>query len=300
MPQVLGSAASLDEYVNDLTSSACAEFCADRSNIPVESVRARLVDYAGEVRVGASLLSPLMLQGRSVLEVGAGLGLLGVWLNRQGTSITLLEPGAGGFDHNRRLLDAVLEWLDACDTRILPIGAEALNPSEHGRFDVIYSVNVLEHIPHVERALSAMAGVLAPDGIMRHTCPNYAVPYEPHYGIPLVPFKPSLTAALMPSLAREEVWRSLSFITYRRVVRFCREHELQCRFDTGLLAKAFERFDHDEQFSMRQGAALRAGHRFLIATRLRSLLASVPPRWATPMAFSCWPGDSPKWTSRSW
>lgn len=286
-----GSTLSVDEYVDELTSPACAEFCATRSSIPLEAVRARLVDYAGEVRVGASLLSPLMLQGRSVLEVGAGLGLLGVWLKRQGISITLLEPGAGGFDHNRRLLDAVLEWLGASDMRILPIGAEALNPSQHGRFDVIYSINVLEHIPQVERALAAMLSVLAPDGIMRHMCPNYAVPYEPHYGIPLVPFKPSLTAVLVPSLAGEELWRSLSFVTHRRVVRFCREHQLQCRFDTGLLAKAFDRFDHDDVFSMRQGAAVRVGHRLLSAIRLRSLLAFVPPRWATPMAFSCWRGE---------
>src|SRR5689334_8564694 len=130
----MGPTAALDEYVNELTSSECAEFCARRSNIPVDAVRARLVDYAGEVRVGASLLSSIPLEGRSVLEVGAGLGLLGVWLKRQGISITLLEPGAGGFDHNRRLLEAVLEWLRASDMRILAIGAEALNPREHGPF----------------------------------------------------------------------------------------------------------------------------------------------------------------------
>jgi len=279
---------SLAEYLEHLTSVECVDFCARRSNIAVDAVRARLIQYAGEVQVGVSMLSPVTLRNRSVLEVGAGLGLLGIWLKRRGVSVTLLEPGAGGFDHNRRLIEAVREFLHASDTPVLPIAAAELDPARHGLFDVIYSVNVLEHIPDVETALLAMVGVLTHDGVMRHTCPNYAVPYEPHYGIPLVPFKPSFTAAIAPSLADEELWRSLSFITYGRVVRFCRAHRLRYRFDGGLLAEAFGRLDRDAAFGMRHAGPIRVAHRFLTATRLRSLLALVPPQWATPMAFSCW------------
>ena len=30
-------------------------------------------------------------------------------------------------------------------------------------------------------------------GAMIHMCPNYFVPYEPHFGIPLIPFAPRAT-----------------------------------------------------------------------------------------------------------
>jgi SAM-dependent methyltransferase len=159
---------------------------------------------------------------------------------------------------------------------------------------VIFSVNVLEHIPTLERALEGMLGVLAPGGVMRHTCPNYAVPYEPHYGIPLVPLKPSFTGAVIPSIARQQLWQSINFVSYDRIVCFCRTHALECRFDEGLLADAFNRIDRDPAFRARRGATLRLGHRLLRATRLLSLLALLPPRWATPMAFTCWrKGEGP-------
>ena len=222
-----------------------------------------------------------------MLEVGAGLGLLAAWLRRQGASIVLLEPGAGGFDENRRLVDAALEWLQASDALLLSIRAEDLDPQQHGEFDVIYSVNVLEHIPRLETAFEAMSRVLAPGGLMRHTCPNYAIPYEPHYGIPLLPFLPRLTASLVPRIALDELWCSLNFVTYDRIVRMCRRHGIECRFDGGLFADAFERMDRDPAFRARRGRAVIAGQRMLRASGMLPLIAALPPRFATPMAFTC-------------
>jgi SAM-dependent methyltransferase len=209
-------------------------------------------------------------------------------LKRQGASIVLLEPGAGGFDANRRLMDGALEWLGASDATVLSIRAEDLDPGRHGRFDVIFSVNVLEHIPDLERALAGMLGVLAPGGVMRHTCPNYAVPYEPHYGIPLIPFRPALTGALVPSIARQELWQSLNFVTYRRIARFCAVRGLACRFDRGLMAEAFTRIDSDPAFRARRGVGVRLAQRVLRTFGLLRFLAIIRPGWATPMAFTCW------------
>jgi 2-polyprenyl-3-methyl-5-hydroxy-6-metoxy-1,4-benzoquinol methylase len=283
--------ASLDDYIRDLTSDDCIAFCAGRSGIPLESVRRRLVDYANEVRVGARMLDAVKLEGARLLEVGAGLGLLAVWLKRQGASVTLLEPGAGGFGDNQLLMTATLEWLGASDTAILPIEADALDRRQHGEFDVIYSVNVLEHIPSLERALDGMLDVLAAGGIMRHTCPNYVVPYEPHYGILLVPFWPSLTAWVFRRGAREELWQSLNFVTFGRIVRFCRARGLRYRFDGGTLAAAFERLERDEAFRARRGAVVRLGSWLLSASGVVALLRSIPPRWATPLVFTLWRAD---------
>jgi hypothetical protein len=129
--------------------------------------------------------------------------------------------------------------------------------------------------------------------MMRHTCPNYAVPYEPHYGMPLVPFSPQLTSLFRSSLAHDELWRSLNFVTYGRITRYCRLSGLECRFDRGLLADAFARLDRDAAFRARRGPMLRFVHRLLGATGLLRVISLLPARWATPMAFTCWRSGEP-------
>ena len=285
---------SLAEHLAEITSASCIEFCAARADIPPDRVRRRLVDYVGEVAVGAALLSPLSLAGRRVLEVGAGLGLLGIWLRRRGVSVTMLEPGAGGFSENERLLGALLEWTKTSGTDVIRSPAESLDPLRHGTFDIVFSVNVLEHIPHLEDALRGILSVLEPGGVMRHTCANYTVPYEPHYGWPLIPFFPRATGYLVPRVRQDEVWRSLNFITYGRVVRFCRTHAMAYDFDRGTMAKAFSRLEEDPAFRARHGAVVAIAHNVLRSTGVLKLLARVPPIAATPMAFSCWrSGEQP-------
>lgn len=276
----------LDAYVAQLTSPQFVQYLAQRTGIPEPAVRWRLVNYAGEVVVGVELLEGFLGPGQRILEVGAGAGLLSVWLINQGASVILLESGAGGFEANRRLLDAVLEWFEV-QPAVLPMRAEQLDARAHGTFDLIFSVNVLEHIPALEDALAAMAGVLAANGVMRHTCANYTVPYDPHYELPLVPLAPRATAWLVPSIARQEIWQSLNFITYGRVVRFCRRHGLDYRFDRGQLARALHRMDSDAAFRNRRGRLARSIQTLVRSTGLTGLLSKVPPRWATPMVFTC-------------
>ena len=282
----LPSPDDLPAYVAQLTTPEFVGHLAARSGISEIDVRRRLDDYAGEVTVGVELLEGLIAPGQRILEVGAGVGLLSVWLIRRGASVVLLEVGAGGFDANRRLLDAVLEWFDVAPL-VLPLRAEELAAAEHGTFDLIFSVNVLEHIPALEQALASMLAVLAPGGTMRHTCANYAVPYDPHYELPLIPLAPHLTGLLVPAIGRQEVWQSLNFITYGRVVRFCRAHGLKYEFEPGLLAKALRRMEEDAAFRRRRGRLARLAHALLGTGPMTTLVARLPPRWATPMVFSC-------------
>ena len=67
----------------------------------------------------------------------------------------------------------------------LPIGIDDLDPSVHGRFEVVFSANVLELVPDLVSALERMQSVPAEGGVQRHVCPNYAFPYEPHFFVPL-------------------------------------------------------------------------------------------------------------------
>jgi hypothetical protein len=127
-----------------------------------------------------------------------------------------------------------------------------------------------------------MASVLAPGGIMLHTCPNYRVPYEPHYGVPLVPFRPQATATLRPRLKDDPLWQSLNFVTAGDLRRFARRHGLAVEFQRGVLADVIARLATDEAFARRQGWAGRAA-RGLARAKVLGLVNRIPPTWLTPM-----------------
>jgi SAM-dependent methyltransferase len=220
--------------------------------------------------------------------VGAGTGLLSIFLRRQGHDVTALDPSLGGFEPHERVAAVVCDWFGASDLPFLRIGAAALDPAQHGRFDLMFSVNALEHIPDLEAAFRGMAGVLSPTGRMVHTCPNYTVPYEPHYGLPLVPFTPRATAWLKPSLRQDGLWRSLNFMTYRRIARCAAEAGLRIEFARGTMLSAFARLDRDPIYRERQRGLVTAIFPVLRALGLLRVIGALPYQIATPMQFECW------------
>jgi 2-polyprenyl-3-methyl-5-hydroxy-6-metoxy-1,4-benzoquinol methylase len=268
-----------------LKSSDFLSFAVSKSGLDPSRVANIVEDYTAEVAIGLDVLSGVDLAGRRCLEIGAGIGLLSICLTRAGFDVTALEPGANGFDANAVLGEAVRSWLDAQDLPILTIEAAQLDPISHGLFDVIFSMNVLEHIPDLEGAIFAMERVLAPGGLMVHLCPNYAVPYDPHFGIPLIPFAPRLTARLLPGLAENPLWTSLNFVTARRLRRCARRVGLMLIFRPGMMYDAFIRLDHDPTFSARHQGLVARIYSVLKRTGLLGLLRFVPAPMATPMAL---------------
>lgn len=266
-----------DEFVQ-----ACAKAC----NTPVERARLRLVDCHNEVSTGLRVLREIP-PGARVLEVGAGTGLLSLILRSAGVDIVPIEPGSGGFGFNATAGRLLRERVDAADLKVLDIGVQDLDPAVHGKFDLIFSVNVLEHIPDLTSAFAGMRSVLAPGGKMRHTCANYLLPYDPHYGIFLVPFLPRATAWFKPSLRNDEVWESLNFVTVGQVKRLCKQHGLTCSFESGALYEAFQRLGTDDAFRARQPGWLSAVKRVLEVTGGLKLIKHMPASISTPMTFTC-------------
>ncbi len=176
---------------------------------------------------------------------------------------------------------AVHARLRATQVKLHRIGAEDLDPKLHGRFSVIFSVNVLEHIAALDEAMAAMSGVLAAGGVMIYTCANYQVPYEPHYGILLLPVIPARTPWAR-HLRKDELWRSLNFVTASRLRALARRNGLSIAFDQGVMAEALERLLVDEEFARRH-RGLVAAARIFRATGALALLRRWPARWATPL-----------------
>ena len=255
----------------------------------------KLDTYLNEVPVALDLLAPLLdaVAPRRILEVGSGIGAVTACLRAEGHDVVAIEPAGPGFE-DMRLLQQTIEATVAAlrsgaassDASPLPIGVDDLDPAVHGRFDVVFSANVLEHVPDPISALARMHSVLVEGGVQRHVCPNYAFPYEPHFFLPIVPFVPSLTRLLLPGrITQTGLWESLNFVTARQVRRWARRASVEVRFNRGVLAEAVERFLADPVFAERH-AGLRRVVRLLQRLGVVPLLRRLPAGLVSPMRFT--------------
>ena len=250
----------LERFLADVPRTTIVDKIVETCGLDRAETERLLEIYINEVSVGHGLIAPYLSPGLRILEVGSGLGVLSAFLSEQGYSVTSLEPVGKGFDFFSAGRQAVLRHVGEKPEQVLEIGAEELSWNRHGRFDLIFSVHVLEHLDHLDEAFDAMAGVLAPDGIMVHLCPNYTFPYDPHFGIPLLPFRPGLTRHLLPnSIRSSDLWRSLNFIKASRIRHLARSHGMEARFTKGQLANMIMRVQEDPIFAKRHsGFAARA------------------------------------------
>ncbi len=276
----------LEHFIALIASEDHAQEISHRCGLPPERARLLLNTYCNEARVGLSLVAASLRPGLRVLEVGTGVGLLASVLAEQGVNIVGVEPGDAGFGFMPTLASIVTVCVGLERPFVpLSIGVAALEPAQHGQFDLIYSINVLEHLSALDAAIAAMARVLAENGTMVHMCPNYAVPYEPHLTIPLIPGAPYYTRYLFPSHARRYpgLWDELNFITAGRLRRLSRKHGLTARFDSGVMGAMVRRILTDPILAARQGAGMRMTAAALQKTGGLAVIDRIPAGLSTPM-----------------
>src|SRR5262245_30200123 len=96
----------------------------------------------------------------SVLELGAGDGFQSQLLSRYATRVVSTDY------YRPPVPDGEGVVYQACDVERLTEDFEA------GKFDLIYSSNMLEHVPQPQLALQGIVQILANDGITIHVMPN--------------------------------------------------------------------------------------------------------------------------------
>jgi len=279
---------AFDRFVDRIkTSRQVAEAVAGSSVTP-EQASLLLATYTAEARAGLELVAPLLGEGMRVLEVGSGIGVLTRFLHDQGVDVVGIEPAASGFSFMHQIGAAVFELGDD-DSKVqwLPIGAQALDPALHGAFDLIFSTNVLEHMSDLEGSFRGMTAVLKTQGRMVHHCPNYFLPYEPHFAIPLIPIFPGLTRVFYPKTLQRYpgMWEELNFITAGRVRRLAAKLGLHARFERGVLAKMLRRFDEEEVFRNRQAGPAALVTRAINLLGARRLAENIPGEFLSPMVM---------------
>ena len=222
--------------------------------------------------------------GARVLEVGCGTGLLLALLSlrRPDVAFSGLEPIGKGFTQFEATLDRIEQAFPSITVHRAAIETH-VPPADHPGFDLVFSVNVFEHVEDWRTAILSARRCMATTGSIIILCPNYAVPYEPHFRIPLLG-TPGLTRRVFARhIERIEyatgsvgLWESLNFISVPALRRHCRRHGMTVRFDTGMMARMLERMDTDPEFARRQ-AAIAA-----LAKTLRRLGAGRVAAWLPP------------------
>ncbi len=280
--------ARLEAFLRAMPRARITAGLVARCGMAADEAGAFLETYANEARATLGLIGEDVEPGIKMLEVGAGLCLFSLFLAQEGHDITALDHAAGGFEGFDRARRVILDAYPGLELRVLEIPAQDLATCRD-RFELIFSNNVLEHIPALASAWRGMALALAPGGRMVHGCPNYLVPYEPHLGIPVIRRLPWLSAWCFPeAVARHRgIWDSLNFVTYHDVRKLARDSDLAIDFRPGLLHDAVDRLGRDPWFRQRHAGLVLAAHATLRRLGLLRALRQVPPALGTPMIFTC-------------
>jgi len=248
----------------------------------------RILDtFINETRVCLNLIKEYLSPQLHILEVGAGLCLFSLFLKEQGYVITALEPSAGGFELFDKMKKIILNHYNFLSLTTLEIKAENLTKN-NGKYDLIFSSNVIEHIPDFPSAFDSMLNVLGPNGKMVHGCPNYIIPYEPHLGIPVVKSMKKISELIFKKkiMQRKDLWDSLNFVTYFSVRNYAKKNKLNYGFKKKMLYEAFIRIDKDTEFRKRHAKGMFTFiYFFLKYSGLVGLLKYLPAVLSTPMIF---------------
>jgi SAM-dependent methyltransferase len=283
----VGLRSALASFLDDVDREAATADIIVRIGGDEAGVAKRLDTYLNEAFVGLDLIAQALPEAHDVLEIGAGVGALSTFLTTQGWDVVAVEPVGAGFDFiGAARLALAAQWGDQGPRRFLDIDAALLGP-EHGEFDLAFSVHVLEHVTDLHGVITALQRRVRPTGRSIHTCPNYTVPYEPHFGVPLVPLLPAVTGRLLPGrISESSLWGSLNFVTARQVRAIAHRADIDVTFEPGVMAATAKRVESDATFRERQGVVGKLAAAAVASRAGRSLLERWPAKLATPMVFT--------------
>lgn len=262
------------------------ELSRDTTSREKEIFKKILNIYLEEAELTLSLIREMSVTKKdSLLEVGGGFGLVYAFLKKRGYENTCgIEPCGLGFEGYFTAATELFQIVGVDGSHFYPFLAQETEKINK-KFDIIFSNNVLEHIPELEESIVSLKHSLTPHGMMIHNTINYFIPYDPHLQIVLFPFFPKLTEWFIPSLKQSAVWNGISFITTSKLKRVCSAHNLKIEFKKDRLQKTFMRLETDPNFAKRQ-KYFTPVYKILKFTGLLKFLHKIPSALTTPITFT--------------
>lgn len=192
----------------------------------------------------------------AVLEVGCGNGVLLQKLAKCFVNVDFhgLDSFGDGFEDTHQSIKRSLRsgGFDFYNTNF-----ESFVPNQ--KFDVIFSINTVEHLDDWKNYFELCASWLKTGGVLLTFAPNYSFPYETHFGIPILINK-SITYFVFKEHintfevinSHQNLWRSLNFIKKTEVLKFLNSFPcLQISEDQKIVERLVFRLKKDREFSAR-------------------------------------------------
>tara|TARA_Y200000002_G_scaffold383042_1_gene402767 strand:- start:2252 stop:3064 length:813 start_codon:yes stop_codon:yes gene_type:complete len=207
----------------------------------------------------------------SILEVGCGSGLLLSMLSEKYPNLRIdgIEPFGDGFFG----LIEINSFIKSQGIKIETTTYENFEAKK--KYDLIFCINVFEHLEDWKNFLEKVNLWLNEDGKCILLCPNYAIPYESHFKIPII-FSKKVTYMIFKNYIKKYekenncigLWKSLNFVTKKKVQNFLNNNKLLMFNDINTISKDLVlRSFNDSEFKKRQKLMSFVG-RIIVSLRL--------------------------------
>ena len=214
-----------------------------------------------DILFGFSEISQILKKNQkinSVLEIGSGSGIL---LNELKTffphiSFIGIDPNKSGYHSYREIYKS----LDKREFEVENVQIEKFSTREN--FDLIFSINVFEHVEDWKKYIYQTSNLLNDNGLNIIFAPNYDFPYEPHFVIPIIINKKITKFLFNRKIKKSEMcdtgnepglWEGLNFIGKRKVEKFLKKNSYPYFFDFSIKNRMLDRIINDNEFKRRQG-----------------------------------------------
>lgn len=195
----------------------------------------------------------------NILEVGCGSGILLSMLSEEFSQHKFIgiEPFGDGFSKLKSFKSRIRN--NGINVKAKPY--EKYNPKT--KFNLIYSINVFEHLDDWRHFLYWAEKNLKKRGRCIILCPNYNFPYESHFGIPII-FNKQITYKIFKKYINKHeqkndchgLWKSLNFIKKTEIKNFFNQNRSNMKInlfdDLSIFDVMVERIFNDPEFKRRQ------------------------------------------------
>ena len=232
------------------------------STMPI-SESLKIKTYIGEADFYFSILKPdfqAIKKGSTVVEIGSGTGLLSMYLASLGHKIYSFEPQSSGFTDMLKMKELIQTcWENEIpDVKFINDYYSETYLLENEKVEYFLAINVIEHIPDYANLIHSVKEKMNRDSIFRIICPNYLIPYEPHFDIPIFFNKKSTLKLLRGKVLSSnipnplEFWEDLSWPTPSKLKRAIKNSEMSSAFSRQTTKSYLERPFTDNSFKERK------------------------------------------------
>ena len=198
--------------------------------------------------------------GSHLVEIGSGIGLLSLNLASRGFVVTAFEPQASGFNEMHQMRDLVTNnWKGPLPK--INFSDISVNKSTKldSPADYLYTINVIEHVPDYRTLIHDALNQATSQGVFRIICPNYLIPYEPHFEIPIIVSKKLTFRVFRRKIEQSEIsnskefWQDLSWPTQHGLKRYLKSMGVEFEFSREATNFYVNRALSDSSFVNRKG-----------------------------------------------